>query len=145
MPCRAPLSLALLAAVGLTWAAAGCCIQRGFILRGDWSIEANRIPFMAGHAVQYERPADASGCATGDCRQGHPAAPQAGRCAAGCCRLDHACRDPKGAAATAGPARFHPVPMRPVFEPLPSGDADGPIVVPPGDDAAPAPAEAPPN
>jgi hypothetical protein len=47
------LRVAALCAVPLL-ASWGCCNPRGFIVRGDWSLELNRVPWLAGHGAVYE-------------------------------------------------------------------------------------------
>jgi hypothetical protein len=126
--------------------AGGCCCRtrKGIVLRGDWSLELNRVQHLQSNVPTY----------SGDCCGGVPCAAPCG-CADGCCQhgggmsggyevLD-ASGYPGGSGGAGGhgggaggyrhggdgevpmpapplptPAaqsRFHPVPTRPAFEP----------------------------
>jgi hypothetical protein len=91
---------------GLLCGLGGCCrLRKGFVLRGDWSIELNRVPHLASHGPCYA----CTGC------QG--------------CAAEGAATTPAGTAApaeslpvppdraAAAPQRFLPVPTRPAFQP----------------------------
>ncbi|MBL9081701.1 MAG: hypothetical protein JNK76_07845 [Planctomycetales bacterium] len=131
--------IASLPAIALA-ASLGCCCQRkGLVLRGDWSLELNRVPHMRSNGPTY----------SGDCAA--PAGCTSTSCTCGQClsaadsgaeyyesyadgsgyghggmlpgRVGHggfeggagheSLQDPTPPAL----ARFHPVPTRPVFEP----------------------------
>lgn len=111
--------------LGLFTTLGGCCVPRagrGFIIHGDWSLELNRIPWMAERGAGYqELAATCDPCQAecpGDCalsKSGNPtikclskpgfaeAAPAAHSAATA------------ASAAGAGRSRFFPVPTRPVF------------------------------
>jgi len=141
-----------LLAAAAVWAcsAAGCCSKNGYILRGDWSFELNRVPFLASNGPTYQ----SSEC--GDCTavdsQCAPACAHGAACDGprGATRaIPHRCQH-HGAPYHEGPvgdemhppmpeppppahaahARFHPVPTRPVFEPD-YGPDYGPVLAAP--------------
>ena len=137
-----------LAVVALAWSfgLTGCCCQRkGFVMRGDWSLELNRVPHMRSNGPTYSGdscavPCDTYSCTSEtctdinctNCRYGDGAGMSGGGRSGG----------PRGAGGyyeggpggpggyDSGPhvpappqptpaaqSRFHPVPTRPVFEP----------------------------
>jgi hypothetical protein len=131
----------LLAAVVLTstFGTAGCCCQRkGLVLRGDWSLELNRVPHMRSNGPTYSGDACTTSCDEYSCTScddgscvGCRGAGGAGGGAHGGGYYESV---PGGAGGSGGrngephlppppqptPAaqsRFHPVPTRPVFEP----------------------------
>lgn len=120
----------LIAVFGFALAAActGCLTPKGFILRGDWSVEMNRLPWMAGHGAEYET-CDESGDRDESCDHDH-AGPGNERkpplpldsspeepVAPGLHEPDDDRADASHASAALAPApRFHPVPTRPVLE-----------------------------
>jgi len=135
----------LLAVVVLTAAfATGCscsCCRKGIVLRGDWSLEMNRVQNLKTNSPQYSGDCDAcgdfgctegmpSGCADGctsDCT--HGAMLGGGGCRAGLSNhrgSEHYNGYHEGAGGhmpeppqptAAAQTRFHPVPTKPVFEP----------------------------
>lgn len=138
-------------AIWLTVPWLGCGWHRarhGLILRGDWSLEVNRVPWGR---TTVQQACTEEACAT-ECEEdcgpapavnavsGGPCGPS-GHCGplgAGGCR---ACRKPlrgeggsPAAVAQAGyynHPRFHPVPTRPVFSPQPNlADPAVPAVIP---------------
>ena len=95
-------------------AATGCCVRKGVTLRGVWSLELNRVPWL-----QYD-----------DC--GDSCGPEAGPAlgAPGCTDCATTEYDSNGLALVSGAnasgpdretslGRFHPVPTRPVFSARP--------------------------
>ncbi|RMF93858.1 MAG: hypothetical protein D6741_13205 [Planctomycetota bacterium] len=113
----------------------GCCYVRpmhGLILRGDWSLEVNRVPWInqrtvnsndaaytCGPAVVSEStvsPTPAQGETTATVA---PTAYHTRRClrCAGSRVQPAVAAEPAGVAAAAEPAKFHPVPTAPVFHP----------------------------
>jgi hypothetical protein len=142
------LSLILLSALFCA-VGSGCCCKKGFVVRGDWSLEMNRLPFMSSNGPQYETTCDeyecdvpcscTDGCTTGGCTSGcscgahtgmgahgydyGPGAGGHGHGGAG-----HGAHGGSGEPTLPPPptptpgqaARFHPVPTRPVFEPSPN-------------------------
>lgn len=139
--------VALLAVAVVSASAVGCCCQtkKGFVFRGDWSLEMNRVPHMSSNGPQYQ----ADCCDAGYCEEscGCPSGCTDG-CVGGAC--GHHGSD--ASASYGGPGfargarymgdgmhagyvdgegrhmppppnptpaantRFHPVPTRPVFE-----------------------------
>lgn len=99
----------LVGATLLCGASGGCRLRKGFVLRGDWSIELNRVPHLVGHGPCYGCSGGCRECAT--CQQ---------HAAAGCLTApgDPAEQLPVPAdRAAAAPQRFLPVPTRPAFQP----------------------------
>ncbi len=120
--------------LGLLITSVGCgmCNPRhGMILRGDWSLELNRVPWLNSRTQNYDETGGDS-CPAGMAVEPVPSAAAAaapvsclssiGR---GCPSRGLGCRTcaPPGAADSTSPAqqlaysRFHPVPTRPVFTP----------------------------
>jgi len=127
----------------------GCCCPRprhGVIIRGDWALEVNRIPWLKSRSPEYQGtcypdpvcsapcganaeapasfPGDAGGAvgpAGGDvaCRAAGVGRGVCGVCRG--CRLGGRCVEPGVAVGYHNHPRFHPVPTRPVF--LPRCDA----------------------
>jgi len=123
--------------VGLV--AVGCCLilvmngcgftrpRHGLILRGDWSLEMNRIPWIAQRNLDYQQPVTGDCIESGVCGETPPqgeacavpcgeaasCAPR-GRCKAGP-KMQDACVD------YLNHPRFHPVPTKPVFSPREPG------------------------
>ena len=149
----------LLAVVGVLLTSTGCGIynpRHGMILRGDWSLELNRVPWLNSRTKSYdevgegacapgmvaEPPMASEGCVSGPgAAVGYPM-PVAQRCVSGC----RACSVPDQVAALPAPqevahSRFHPVPTRPVFTPwncpMPEPEAAAP--------ATPSPIQRPPQ
>lgn len=136
------------AVVVLTTAlATGCscnCCRKGIVLRGDWSLELNRVPHLASNGPTYQGDCDACcdfGCAenipggcidgcTSGCSHGGAADGSGGRAGLSH-RRGSECYDefsegegghgghmPEPPQPTpAAQSRFHPVPTKPVFEP----------------------------
>ena len=129
----------------------GCCllttsvgcmrlpIRHGMIVKGDWSLEMNRIPWMKGRGDAYQQPSDA-GAVQGVCvaEIDSPFVSGVPRLAAGAQSCDHGC----GSAVQGPPAgyhnhpRFHPVPTQSVFGPgagvaPDTGVQTSPAVLPP--------------
>lgn len=78
------------------FAASGCCQRKGYILRGDFALELNRVNHLFGRYDDYEISPD-------DCD---------------CAECDLAGYDDAGGGGLHAPEpRLHPVPTRPVFEP----------------------------
>lgn len=111
----------------------GCGIynpRHGTILRGSWSLECNRVPWLNSRTRSYDEVGE-SGCGQGmvtpsvmggvdaSSSAAYPTQPAAHVCASG----PLACRTCGAASAAAPPpqqmahSRFHPVPTRPVFTP----------------------------
>jgi len=105
-------------------AAVGCRYNRprhGFVLRGDWSLEFNRVPWLASHGPEYQCPYPS--CPPGmpihqPMVEPHPAVPGGGQ---GDGRPVEGADAPQACSqggAAAGPyvhPRFHAVPTRPAF------------------------------
>ncbi len=111
---RKLLLVGMLAAGVLLCGLSGCCrLRKGFVLRGDWSIELNRVPHLAAHGPRY---ACASGCgACAECQHLNTTglSPATGE------PLEQL---PAPADPTAlVPQRFLPVPTRPAFQPRDDG------------------------
>lgn len=128
-------------------ASGGCrhCVRHGWILRGDWSLEMNRVPWLLSRTDAHEECSEdvtvcSPGCplgaaigsreeVTAECAGDTPtlAQPAASDTACGTCRgaICRLCRGRGGAVPTQptiaegydGRSRFHPVPTRPVFLP----------------------------
>ncbi|MFH1264953.1 MAG: hypothetical protein ABIK89_04455, partial [Planctomycetota bacterium] len=111
-----------------------CRPRHGLIVRGDFALELNRIPWLASRGDVYqESSAAALDCSAGCLEDGRdalglPMAPEvdAGACLGGRCKTGALCRHcshrgaggpPPSAVAETGHSRFHPVPTRPVFLP----------------------------
>jgi len=120
----------LLALAAACLCSAGCIPGRGYLLRGDWSMELNRVPWIGSRTEAYDEkgagrsdvlmgcesplPGTVGGC--GPCGTGmgpgavqgvQPAAPAASPTTGpGAGELGD---------AGVGPGRFHPVPTQPVF------------------------------
>lgn len=135
------LLLAILSAGGCCWS---CRPHYGFILRGDWSLELNRLPWIGTcetgsdcadpgvHAVPGsaipgpavpelpQLPADADSSHLHSSQSGYLPAARAGYLAWLLRCWPHRCADapsePDGEVAW-GHSRFYPVPTRPVFWP----------------------------
>jgi len=130
----------LLATVVLTstLGSVGCCCQRkGIVLRGDWSLELNRVPHMRSNGPTYSGDActaecdeySCTSCDDGSCVGCRGAGRAGGRHggdyyenvpggAGGSGGLDGGAQMPAPPQPTpAAQSRFHPVPTRPVFEP----------------------------
>lgn len=127
--------------------ASGCscsCCRKGIVLRGDWSLELNRVKHLQTNSPQYSGDCDACddfGCSEvvpGGCVDGCTSnCPHGGSSAGSGCRAglshrrggefydefhdgsgghgDHMPEPPQPTPATQ--TRFHPVPTKPVFEP----------------------------
>ncbi|MFH1264529.1 MAG: hypothetical protein ABIK89_02295, partial [Planctomycetota bacterium] len=116
-----------------------CRPRHGLIVRGDFALELNRIPWLASRGDVYEESSAAAldcpaGCSAGCLEDGAdalglPMVPEvdAGACLGGRCKTGVLCRHcsnrgaggpPPSAVAETGHSRFHPVPTRPVFLPL---------------------------
>lgn len=146
-------SVALLLAVALIPMASGCA-RHGLLLRGDWSLEVNRTPWLADRSVVQEDCSEGS-CATGACEAGPTCGVSPGcgaGMASGCLRPGCAnCRPRRGAGNDAALAqanyhnhpRFHPVPTQPAFTPRANPLPTGPVVMPASDVELPAPMPAP--
>lgn len=94
----------------------GCCrLRKGIVLRGDWSIELNRVPHLAGHGPHY---ACTSDCPTCPACSPLPAPPP------GSAEPPEAIPVPPETAGTAVRSRFLPVPIRPAFQPAHSAPPD---------------------
>jgi hypothetical protein len=106
--------------------------RHGLILRGDWSFEVNRIPWMAGHNARYQTPwspcgppgdPDACGlnaCGGNPCSDVSCGATPCGH--AGCAKAPNSPIHPTPALEEScidygHHPRFHPVPTKPAFSP----------------------------
>ena len=85
-------------------ASSGCCLRKGFILKGDWSLELNRLPHLAGHGDKYE-------CESAACGDGGPGA------APGMYDPASQANGQAANAQGAGTQHFLPIPTRPAFRP----------------------------
>jgi hypothetical protein len=108
----------------------GCCHHKherhGFVVRGGWSLECNRIPWMASHGTQYQAPATFTVCPSANMTVADPRPPCAG-CGHSACqsRGGIVVTGSRGQCEAAGSAtasdyvhpRFHAVPTRPAFAP----------------------------
>lgn len=130
---RLPFKMVLLLASCLIATSSGCGIynpRHGTILRGSWSLECNRVPWLNSRTRSYDEVGE-SGCgqgmvtspaignADGTVSASYPNQPVGHICAGGplACR---SCAQPASAATASPPmgySRFHPVPTRPVFTP----------------------------
>jgi hypothetical protein len=121
----------LIAACCLLSTAMGCMrlpIRHGMIVKGDWSLEMNRIPWMKGRDNVYQQPSECGTiqnmCAT---EVDSPFATSAMRIPSPLSTA-HRCSNPGCGSAAHGEstvgyqahARFHPVPTRSVFASEPS-------------------------
>jgi hypothetical protein len=128
-----------LLACALLLLAAGCCYRprHGVIIRGDWSLEFNRVPWLVSRTESLQEcsvPRDGcpAECVPTEVRGQGPVAGQTGcdgtSCVAGSGRSRLFCRrcgrrlswrpgEPDSTAGCYGHPRFHPVPTRPVFRP----------------------------
>lgn len=100
----------MLAGVVLLCSLNGCCrIHKGFVLRGDWSIELNRVPHLAGQGPRYACTSHCGPCPA--CQQLHPSGPSPA--------TDEPWEQLPAPADPAAPVpqRFLPVPTRPAFQP----------------------------
>lgn len=138
--------LLLVTAVLISLSATGCRHmnpRHGLIFRGDWSLEINRIPWMASHNDCYQMPSapcadpgcppcGPDGCAVDPCCVANPCGGDScGRPGCG----HRGCRAGADGGLGAPPSdeppcvdygnhpRFHPVPTKPVFSPR--GDVMG--------------------
>jgi hypothetical protein len=138
----------------------GCYSARhGLILRGDWSFEINRVPWLAGRSIAHQETTEGEcavseggcgevppgGCGPAGGGSPTPAAVYPGPGGVGCRTVGPGARCAQmgragGANAGASQAgyynhpRFHPVPTHPVFSP--DGQlaaAPGPMVIPEAD------------
>ena len=110
---------------------AGCMrlpIRHGVIVKGDWSLEMNRIPWMKGRGDAYQETSDC-GAIEGVCTTevDSPFVTNATRTLSPQSRVRHCGKAGCGSAARREPsvgyqahARFHPVPTRPTFASEPS-------------------------
>jgi hypothetical protein len=134
----------ILAATGLLATSSGCGLynpRHGMILRGDWSLELNRVPWLNSRTQTYDEsgeggcgtmigpegigPGGALGATTGlsyaapeGCRTGqtsHRCLPGGVRCRT--CAASHGSVPTMAPAQQVAHSRFHPVPTRPVFTP----------------------------
>lgn len=114
-----------------TLASGGCCCfqRKGLVLRGDWSLELNRVPHMTSNGPTYGGECCSTDCATTCTTAGGSGC----HCSACMNRYGAAGYDPAAGGGSYGPegegmpappepspaaqSRFHPVPTRPVFEP----------------------------
>lgn len=121
--------------------AVGCscnCCRKGIVLRGDWSLELNRVPHLKSNGPTYQGDCDAcdfgcaevvpGGCIDGCTSERLPAGDAGGGRAKTSQRRGGEFYD-EYSGSDAGPPpeppqptsavqpRFHPVPTRPVFEP----------------------------
>lgn len=107
--------------MGLFATFGGCCVPQaghGFVIHGDWSLELNRIPWMAERGAGYQEPAaTCDPCQAecpGDCalsKSGNPTI----KCLSKPGFAEAAPATHSAATAGAGRSRFFPVPTRPVF------------------------------
>lgn len=105
---RKLLLLGMLAGVVVLCSLNGCCrMRKGFVLRGDWSIELNRVPHLASHGPHYTCPRGCGECSPHlDTTGISPATDEPWE------QLP-APSDPTALV----PQRFLPVPTRPAFQP----------------------------
>ena len=125
----------------------GCClltttvgcmrlpIRHGMIVKGDWSLEMNRIPWMKGRGDDYQQPSEC-GMATSVCATevdspfvaGAPQLATRAHCGAPGCGSSAQ----NQAVSYHNHARFHPVPTRSVFSTdAAMGGAPSPATFPP--------------
>ena len=65
-------ALALIALIAAT-SAGCCCIRKGLVLRGDWSLELHRVPHMRSNGPAYDADCSApscTSCTSGSCTCG---------------------------------------------------------------------------
>ena len=130
---RLPFKTILLLASCLIANSSGCGIynpRHGTILRGSWSLECNRVPWLNSRTRSYDEVGE-SGCgqgmvtspaignADGTVSALYPAQPAAHVCASGplACRSCAQTASATPVSPPMGHSRFHPVPTRPVFTP----------------------------
>jgi len=122
-PVRRPLLVqaTILIAAGTLLVSSGCCVRfpgYGTIIRGNWSLECNRVPWLGASPQACGE----TTCGPGPVIEGGVplscAAPRGCRPGVSACRT---CGHPASAANAPpqqmGHSRFHPVPTRPVFTP----------------------------
>ena len=137
-------ALPIVAAACLTLLLSGCWHvnpRHGLILRGDWSFEVNRIPWMASHNDCYQEPMAPPCLGPGGGPGGGPEGCDATPCEARGCGPKACKLRPQGGCADAAQGdacvdygnhpRFHPVPTKPVFSPRGPG-LSGVPTSPPG-------------
>lgn len=138
----------LLTVAGVLLTSTGCGIynpRHGMILRGDWSLELNRVPWLNSRTKSYdevgegacapgmvtEPPMASEGCVDASGPAVSYPMPVTQRQFSGC----RACSMPNQVVAGPAPqevvhSRFHPVPTRPVFTPwncpMPEPEAESP-------------------
>src|SRR5262245_34305684 len=98
MKVRHTWTLTFIAAVAILSATGCCCNRKGLVLRGDWSIELNRVPHMLSNGPTYGGDS-CYVCGNGGGWDGGQMEP------------------PPQQPTPAAQSRFHPVPTRPVLEP----------------------------
>ena len=115
MPVRSKLPCAAaLAACCLLSAGGGCCVKKGFVVRSDWSLEVNRVPWMTGHGAKYE---ECKSCPAKDGKDSDKNCPADG----GHGPADQQAGPPQEPLpGPPGHSRLHPVPIGPAFGPMPS-------------------------
>lgn len=78
-------AIGLFLATAVLSSSVGCCCKKGLVMRGDWSLELNRVPHMSSNGPQYQPDCDEAACCeeTCGCAEG---------CTAGGCVGGSACR-----------------------------------------------------
>ena len=105
--------------------ALGCCLivacvgchprpRHGLILRGDFAVELNRIPWLKERGADYQYPGPGGAECGAPCDCGSPAMSGEGS-ARGACRQGVGAGQPVAEVGYHNQPRFHPVPTRPVF------------------------------
>ncbi len=135
-PLQIQMTLLILGGLLATGSGCGICNPRhGMLLRGDWSLELNRVPWLNSRTQSYDEvgegcdqgtmvqpPMSPQGCVdTSGAPVACPTQPVAHSCQPGplACRMCSGSRaDGRAAPPQRGAhSRFHPVPTRPVFTP----------------------------
>jgi len=110
MPCVAALAACCL----LFTAGSGCCVKKGFVVRSDWSLEVNRVPWMTSHGPKYE---ECKACPHKDGKDCEKDCPAEGGHGPGDRQLGPPQEPLPG---PPGHSRLHPVPIGPAFGPAPT-------------------------
>lgn len=137
------LQAVLVLAAGVVASSSGCGLcnpRHGMILRGDWSLELNRVPWLNSRTQNYDETGGES-CGPGMALQPPEGCAGASRTPIACpSPVAHTCPrggvlcrtcgrqspvSPSSTEQQLGYSRFHPVPTRPVFTPwnCPTPDA----------------------
>lgn len=68
LACR--FHVALVVGVALVSQGCNCCSRKGFVLRGDWSLELNRVPHLKSNGPTYPAECDDGCCEPVGCADG---------------------------------------------------------------------------